>query len=360
MKRPAETQLQGEFKFGTGQPPSSTANPFAGISLSAAAPLAASLFTAAAASNATGGGFAFSASSGAASDATAGADAKPVANPFMGLSLFSTSSGLSGGTTAGAASTSANPFSGLSLFSSPASGGFFTAAAESLQHGKNETAAVGFSTGASLSGASTSVSEPKDQQVPVINSSDLPSISTVAAGKVADEAASAASVDARGDATGEEDEEMVFHAECKLWKLGRGGPGSSPPTAAGALSVDRQGDGADAKTDWQWQERGSGVVHINRHRKTGAGRLVMRMRGVLKLLLNTPVFPTTKYEKVGQKSVRFVGVDTDESRSSDSNADVKDDQVNMCAFRLNLQSNDQQGKFLTVMRDVLGVTSAAA
>merc|ERR1712039_1091875 len=106
--------------------------------------------------------------------------------------------------------------------------------------------------------------------------------------------------------------------------------------------------------------RGCGIVHINRHRKTGAGRLVMRMRGVLKLLLNTPVFPTTKYEKVGQKSVRFVGVDTDESRNSGITADAKDEQVSMCAFRLNLQSNDQQGKFLAVLRDSLGVTSVAA
>lgn len=35
-------------------------------------------------------------------------------------------------------------------------------------------------------------------------------------------------------------------------------------------------------------------VHINRHKTSGAGRLVMRMRGVLKLLLNTPIFPTTR------------------------------------------------------------------
>ena len=35
-------------------------------------------------------------------------------------------------------------------------------------------------------------------------------------------------------------------------------------------------------------------MHINRHKKTRAVRLVMRMRGVLKLLLNTPVFPTAR------------------------------------------------------------------
>ena len=89
---------------------------------------------------------------------------------------------------------------------------------------------------------------------------------------------------------------------------------------------------------WRWQERGCGIVgtlpgnpeipsclcmlaqwffiqylcgfscagpvlvfsqvHINRHKATGAGRLVMRMRGVLKLLLNTPIFPTTRQGKV--------------------------------------------------------------
>ena len=93
---------------------------------------------------------------------------------------------------------------------------------------------------------------------------------------------------------------------------------------------------AEAKSDTFHQPPSE--VHINRHKTTGAGRLVMRMRGVLKLLLNTPIFPTTRrawlfslswaicsvsivrYEKVGQKSVRFVGVDTEESQGCESEA----------------------------------------
>ncbi|CAK9102043.1 unnamed protein product [Durusdinium trenchii] len=101
---------------------------------------------------------------------------------------------------------------------------------------------------------------------------------------------------------GEEDEEVIFRADCKLWKL--------------VKLEDGKAEG------WRWQERGCGIVHINRHKTSGAGRLVMRMRGVLKLLLNTPIFPTTRYEKVGQKSVRFVGVDTEESQSCHGEARV--------------------------------------
>jgi len=173
--------------------------------------------------------------------------------------------------------------------------------------------------------------------------------------------------------TGEEDEEVAFRADCKLWKLVRETPTpakAAAPSGSSPVAGDRSGeqdaaegtataDGRDEKVaaaeekGWRWQERGCGIVHINRHAKTGAGRLVMRMRGVLKLVLNTPVFPTAKYEKVGQKSVRFVGFDTDEQLLS------KDGQTQapLCAFRLNLQSNDQQGKFLSTLRDLLGVTA---
>jgi len=145
------------------------------------------------------------------------------------------------------------------------------------------------------------------------------------------------------DVTGEEDEQVVFRAEGKLWKLVR----SAQPPGADAPAAAAEPEGGQGK-NWRWQERGCGVVHINRHGKTGAGRLVMRMRGVLKLLLNTPVFPTTKYEKVGQKSMRFVGVDAEEDAG----------EVALCAYRLSLQSGDQQAKFLAVLSD-LGVSAAA-
>jgi len=136
--------------------------------------------------------------------------------------------------------------------------------------------------------------------------------------------------DAAGDeATGEEDEEVVFRTDCKLWKL-----------------VKHASEAQDTPAEsWRWMERGSGIVHVNRHRQSGAGRIVMRMRGVGKLLLNTPVFPTTKYEKIGQKSVRFVGVDDGEEKA-------------LSAFRVSLQSSDQQEKFLEVLQDLVKAASA--
>lgn len=140
-----------------------------------------------------------------------------------------------------------------------------------------------------------------------------------------------------GDAaevTGEEDEEVLFKGECKLWKL---------------VKDQAVQPAADEDQPWRWQERGCGFVHINRHRASGAGRIVMRMRGVLKLLLNTPVFPTTRYEKMGQKTVRFVGIDAEEPSQ---------DKVPLSAFRISLQSADQQDKFLTVLRDMVGCNDA--
>ncbi|CAK9030317.1 unnamed protein product [Durusdinium trenchii] len=201
-------------------------------------------------------------------------DAGCESNPFAGISLFqSGASSLVSSTTGfpsnGTMTESGNPFMGLSLFSSPTSGKLFTAAVTTLQ------------------------------QKPPGDAGDQPKADCEAA-EVAEAAEDAANEADDGESagdepTGEEDEEVIFRADCKLWKL--------------VKLEDGKAEG------WRWQERGCGIVHINRHKTSGAGRLVMRMRGVLKLLLNTPIFPTTRYEKVGQKSVRFVGVDTEESQS---------------------------------------------
>ncbi|CAK9030316.1 Ran-specific GTPase-activating protein 2 (Ran-binding protein 2) (RANBP2) [Durusdinium trenchii] len=232
-------------------------------------------------------------------------DAGCESNPFAGISLFqSGASSLVSSTTGfpsnGTMTESGNPFMGLSLFSSPTSGKLFTAAVTTLQ------------------------------QKPPGDAGDQPKADCEAA-EVAEAAEDAANEADDGESagdepTGEEDEEVIFRADCKLWKL--------------VKLEDGKAEG------WRWQERGCGIVHINRHKTSGAGRLVMRMRGVLKLLLNTPIFPTTRYEKVGQKSVRFVGVDTEESQSCHG-------EVAFCAFRLNLHSSDQQGKFLAVLREAV-------
>lgn len=161
---------------------------------------------------------------------------------------------------------------------------------------------------------------------------------------------------------GSDAECLVFSADSKLWKLVReagdasAAPAPSAPSApaegSSCAGGQASGDGAAAPeaASWRWQERGCGVVRVSRHRETGAGRLVMRLKGVLKLLLNTPVLPTTRYEKVGQKSVRFVGVDTE--RESDGKP------VTLCSYRLNLQSGDQQQKFFSAVKGLLSSSKA--
>jgi len=157
--------------------------------------------------------------------------------------------------------------------------------------------------------------------------------------------------------TGEEDEEVLFRAECKLTKLVKDTPAASPAEAtqneadnateqssSTAPPQESCSTGGSGGNTWRWQERGCGIVHINKHRKTGACRLVMRLRGVLKLLLNTPVFPTTKYEKLGKKSVSFVGVDSEVNGGTNAGG------VALSSYRLTLQNGDQQAKFLEVLR----------
>merc|ERR1711920_631325 len=127
-----------------------------------------------------------------------------------------------------------------------------------------------------------------------------------------------------------ETEDTIFKTDCKLWKLVKDAASSENPSP--------NDSDATAPIAYRWQERGCGNVHVYKHKKTGAGRLVMRLRGVLKLLLNTPIIPTTKYEKVGQKSVRFDGIDTADGAEP------------LCAYRLNLHSGDQQQKFITAVQ----------
>lgn len=152
---------------------------------------------------------------------------------------------------------------------------------------------------------------------------------------------------------------MKFSAECKLFKLVK-----LEASAAARAGVVKDGDslpkdgelkeGDVAEGGWRWQEKGAGILHVNKHAKTGDGRMVMRMKGVLKLLLNTPVLPSTKYEKVGQKSVRFVGVDVDASSGTIGGKDSS-----LSAYRLNLLSGDQQGKFVSLLRDEFEISTSS-
>lgn len=306
MKRPAATQLVGEDRFGAGPPDSGNAgNPFAGISLLGSSTSCSSFFTAAAAST-------------------------------SGFSLGGGSATTSFAPSAPASAEASNPFMGLSLFSPPASaGGMFTSAANSLQ----TSTALGSSGGI---GSHSFVGEASQA------SAEAP-IEDGEEDEDGEQEEEDSEVAASGDATGEEDEEVVFRTESKLWKLVRRGLSSEGGEGEAVASGSSPSAGGE-DGGWRWQERGCGIVHINRNRTRGTARLVMRMRGILKLLLNTPVFPTTKYEKVGQKSVRFVGVDAEDAAATPK----EEGKVSLCAFRLSMQNNDQQGKFLSIMREVMG------
>lgn len=368
-KRPAEEQLT---------PEAVKANPFAGVSL----------FSGVSSSSgglSTSNPFAGPSLLGSTSNPTtlftsAAAEAKTSASAGFALSadLGKVSAGES----------SSNPFMGLSLFSPPpvAAEGLFSSAASKLP---NETRKQVFHLQKEAPPATqdsqqeTKAASPLhpvklclDEQIPP----ETPAAKNASPTANAGTSNSPAATDAI-EQTGEEDEEVTFSADCKLWKLVKTKAPGEPAVSEGA---DKQGAGAEGLAKnvtggdvegegdiqerskpessqesvqapgsspeaWQWQDRGCGVIHLNRHRESGRGRLVMRMRGVRKVLLNTPVFPTTKYEKVGQKSVKFMGVDVESAPSECEK---------FAAYRLNLLSADKQSSFMKVLQDMLQQNAA--
>ena len=109
-----------------------------------------------------------------------------------------------------------------------------------------------------------------------------------------------------------EGEEQVYQTDCKLYKLTKEDEGSM-----------------------KWVEKCIGFVRLLRTKETGQLRLVVRMKGVYRLALNVALVASLcKAEKVGNKSVRFNGVD-------ESNA--------LGMFRLNLITEDQQAAFLGIL-----------
>ncbi|SCU95815.1 LAME_0F13608g1_1 [Lachancea meyersii CBS 8951] len=89
--------------------------------------------------------------------------------------------------------------------------------------------------------------------------------------------------------SGEESEESIFQANAKLYQL------------------------SDLKDGWK--ERGVGAIHVNTDRRTGKGRIVMRSRGILKVILNVSLvkgvivhkgFPASLH---GEKFIRIVTID---------------------------------------------------
>lgn len=266
-----------------------------------------------------------------------------------------------GNGSAGGSKAGGNPFLGLSLFSSPGAGRNLFAAVgaastqDTITSGSTVASAnVAGATAVTAANANSSTTDPQDAAAESDQDSGEEPL-------------------AEGE-TGEEDEEVVFRGECKLTKLvqatsvdgnvdanekksaGGGSTDASEKAAAETLGQTQDVDTkrAEESKSWRWQERGCGIIHINRHSKTGAGRLVMRMRGVGKLLLNTPVFPTGKYERVGQKSLRFIGVDVDGEAAVEGGESPN--RVSLCSYRVTLQSGEQQSNFLAALRSELSLT----
>ena len=112
-----------------------------------------------------------------------------------------------------------------------------------------------------------------------------------------------------------EGEEQVYQSDCKLFKLQRIEDESKPSTL-------------------KWVEKGIGFVRIIKS-DSSSFRVVVRMKGVFRLMLNTALIPSVcKAEKVGNKSVKFTAVDEDNS---------------IADFRLNLLTEDNQAAFITTL-----------
>lgn len=89
--------------------------------------------------------------------------------------------------------------------------------------------------------------------------------------------------------SGEEAEESVYQANAKLYQL---------------TSI-KEG----------WKERGIGAIHVNKHPESGKARVVMRSRGLLKVILNLPLIKGFSVQKgfpgsiQGEKFIRILAVD---------------------------------------------------
>lgn len=56
----------------------------------------------------------------------------------------------------------------------------------------------------------------------------------------------------------------------------------------------------------EWKEKGIGMVKINENQVTGASRLLMRSDGVLRVLVNSRLFPGINYSLLNERAVRVV------------------------------------------------------
>ncbi len=115
-----------------------------------------------------------------------------------------------------------------------------------------------------------------------------------------------------------EGEEQIYQADCKLFKLMKE---------------------TEAAETMKWIEKCIGFVRLLKTKETDCLRLVVRMKGVYRLILNVALIDKIcRAEKVGNKSVRFNAVDEDGS---------------LGMYRLNLLTEDQQSAFLELLPGTL-------
>ena len=94
-----------------------------------------------------------------------------------------------------------------------------------------------------------------------------------------------------GAGTGEEGETRIFAVDpCKLYEMDGGA----------------------------WKERGTGDLRLNRN-SSDASRLVMRVKGSLRVVLNARLWPGMKATKMTEKSASFIAVNAIQSNVDDRN-----------------------------------------
>jgi Ran-binding protein 3 len=93
----------------------------------------------------------------------------------------------------------------------------------------------------------------------------------------------------------------------------------------------------------KWNEKGIGFVRLIKNTNSGEMRIVVRMKGVYRLMLNVGLVASLcKAEKVGNKSVKFTAYE---------DGSIHD-------FRLNMLTEDQQGAFMEKLSDRLKAPSS--
>eukprot|EP00762_Andalucia_godoyi_P001140 ANDGO_02071.mRNA.1 Ran-specific GTPase-activating protein 1 len=94
--------------------------------------------------------------------------------------------------------------------------------------------------------------------------------------------------------TGEEEEETLHKIHAKLFVFAE-------------VEVKKE-DGKVTKKEKKFRELGAGEIHVNKHKKSGKVRMLMRADKTLKLLLNVLLFPTLNASISEEKTVRFAAI----------------------------------------------------